>query len=561
MSKFPRPFSGSARTDLFVLVSLAVGQAVAAGIMTFATRNVFISLSTGPTVMPLVSLCAIALGGICFAFLRWIERIVAERTGQEFAAIVREKIFTQIARMSLSDLKRFRSGGITLRFVGDLASLRNWVSRGYSKLLSASIVVTSVLLVLFLLNPIIAISISIVMLISIVIMFLLGTHLSSTHLALRQQRSKLAMNITERLPQAPELALLGRFRLEYKRLKEQSQKVVDAAVHRQHRTGLLRSVPDLMQALTAAIVLTQATYLQLSTADTAAALAALGLLVSPIRDLAGVYDKYAAFNVAKSRCERILQTRRVRQATRRTPISIKPNNAPLLPSLRFEKVSFQCLRDLDMCINSGKKIGITGPSGSGKSTLLLLASGLEVPKNGQIQIGTNTFQSMSNYKEALYYSGDRAPIVAGSLRRALTLGCQKRPDDKRIISIANQVGLDTTLQRLGGLNGRVSENASNLASGEMSKLLLARYALSDAAFLVLDEPDNNLDFLTRRFLNDHLIQSTGTTLIASQYWQTLRQMDEIWYLDEGRIIESGAPEALLMRNGPTSIQFREQSLA
>lgn len=563
MTRLPKPFSGKARGGFVRLVLLAIGQAIAAGVTAWATRELFIVLSDRGSDIPTAALATVAIGGLLFAGLRWLERIVAERIGQKYAASVRERIFKRVARMSVTELGRYRSGGLTLRFVGDLAALRNWVSRGLTRLLSSAIVITVVSAVMFAINVPVAMTVVGVVILGLASILIAGPRLYQVHATLRRRRSRLAADIAERLPHGPELAILGRYPKERRRLRRSSRRLVDAAVARQRRSGLVRTVPDIVQSVAAASILGIAVYLKLSAADAAAALAALGLLVSPIRDLAGVHDRYAAFGIAKARCERLLGSKPARRV--RTPKNVlqSPEARKGPPELRFDSVSSLRIRALTGVVRPGRKIGVTGPNGSGKSTLLRLAAGLDKPGKGRVLIDGDMPNEMEieRFAQNVLFCGARSPIVSGSMRRALTFGCRTRPDDSKIVDAARRTGLGSTLKRIGGLNGRVVENAANLSSGEVQRILLARYALTDASLVVLDEPDDRLDFAGRRFLAEMLADSGATTLVASQQWSTLALMDEIWFLDEGRVIEIGPPDQLLSEAGPTASRFAQQKPA
>jgi len=153
MSRRPAILRQRRWIGLLILVALAFGQAVTIIVTAFATRDVFMVLREGGSTVPVTALVAIALAGSALFALRALEGSVAERTGQSYAADIREALFKHITRMPASAIARRRSGALALRYVGDLTAFKGWVSRGLARLISASITIPSAFVVLYLLQP------------------------------------------------------------------------------------------------------------------------------------------------------------------------------------------------------------------------------------------------------------------------------------------------------------------------------------------------------------------------------------------------------------------------
>ena len=157
--------------------------------------------------------------------------------------------------------------------------------------------------------------------------------------------------------------------------------------------------------------------------------------------------------------------------------------------------------------------------------------------------------------------GTRSPILAGSLRRALTMGCAAQPEDRRIMAVAEGYGLASVIARLGGLDGKVAEAGRNLSAGEARRVLLTRAALSAPRLMLLDEPDDALD-ADGPVLVERLVRgSDATTLLVTHNLAIARRMDQLWYVEDGRILESGPPAELLAGRGPTARLFAPRPAA
>lgn len=553
MSHLPRIAAGGRGRSIALVAALALGQAAAAGAAAFATRDVFLALRSVPQELPLGALTLIALAGVAIAVLRVMERVVAERVGQDYAASLRLKLFTHLTRMSARDVADRRSGALAMRFVGDLAAVRAWVSLGTARLVSASIVLPMAGGVIFLLDPGLGWAGVLPITLGLLAMALAGPRLGTAHRRLRARRARLAVDMSERIPHAPELRLLGRIDTERRHLLRRTEKLVAAALTRARGAAVLRAIPDTVSGVAAASILLVALRSGAPAAEVAGALAALGLMVQPIRDLAGVWDRHRAWVAARSKCNSLLAVPRLTRPPDRSPEPLP--NEPL--PLRFHAVSGGRLDGIDIEAPGGKKIAIVGGNGAGKSTLLALAAGLEQPCEGWVSLGERDPGSLgaAERRQAIAFVGTRSPILAGSLRRALTMGVAQRPSDAEILAQAEAFGLKAVIDRLGGLDGRLAEGGRNLSAGEARRLLLVRAALSAPRIMLLDEPDEALDADGPGLVDDLVRRCDATTLIVTHNLALAQRMDLIWYVEGGRIVEAGPPCEVLAGNGPAARFF------
>ena len=549
MSRLPPILSGGRRLRILLVAALALGQATAAGIAAFATRDVFAAFRDASNVLPLQPLLLIAGAGCAIAVLRVTERVVAERIGQDYALALRIKLFEHLTRMSSKEVAQRRIGALSMRFVGDLAAVRNWVSRGIGRLISAGIVLPAGGAILYLLNPTLAYAAAAPVGIGLLLMALAGLPLGRMHRRLRARRARLAADMSERIPHAPELRLLGRMDIERGRLQRRSEKLIESSVARTRIAELLRAIPDAVAGFTAAGILLVALTSGMPPAEAAAGLAAVGLMLMPMRDLAGVWDRRRAWVAARDKCEALLARPRLHRKLRPVPRDeLKGPHA-----VSFSKVSAGVLEDFTAKAAAGEKIAILGGNGSGKSTLLHLAAGLEDCGEGKVRLGNWSLPQLSAKarRRAISLVSSRAPILAGSLRRALTMGLGNRPDDTEILETAETFGLNGVLARIGGLDGTLAEGGRNLSIGEARRVVLTRAALSEAGLLLLDEPETGLDGSGEAQVVDLLRNSEATVLVATHSPAIAAQMDRIWYLENGRLVESGKPGDVMAEDRPT----------
>ena len=559
MTRLPRILGEGRGRGVALVAALALGQAVAAGVAAFATRDVFAAFRDTTAILPVQALVGVALAGLVIALLRVIERVVAERVGQDYAAALRLKLFVHLTNMSARDVTKRRNGALAMRFVGDLTAVRDWVSMGIARLISAGIVLPASAGVLFLLNPDLGLAATVPVTLGLIAMAVAGIRLGPAHRRLRARRARLAADMSERIPHAPELRLLGRIRTETANLNRRTEQLIASAVDRARGAALMRAVPDAASGIAAALVFLVALRVGAPAAEAAGALAAVGLMIQPMRDLAGVWDRQRAWVAARDRCDAVLAAPQLDRpaVTAREPLPDSPQ------AVRFAGVSAGVLDAIDIEAAAGQKIAIVGGNGAGKSMLLSLAAGLEQPSDGDVILGDRPPSSLGadERRRMIALVGARSPILAGSLRRALTMGSAKQPDDETILAQAEAFGLKDVIARLGGLDGRLSEGGRNLSSGEVRRVLLTRASLSASHLMLLDEPDDALDADGPALVERLVRQSDATTLIITHNVELARRMDQLWFVIGGRIVEAGAPEVLLAGNGPTARHFDDRAAA
>lgn len=237
--------------------------------------------------------------------------------------------------------------------------------------------------------------------------------------------------------------------------------------------------------------------------------------------------------------------------------------------IRFENVGFahegraSGLKDVSFNIPGGAFVGIVGPSGAGKSTILKLLFRFYDPQSGRISIDAQNIVGVTQHslRQALGLVPQEVVLFNDTLRFNLAYA-HPNASDEEIMIAAGRAQLGDFIDSLpAGLDTRVGERGLKLSGGEKQRVGVARAILSDPPILILDEATSSLDSGTEEEVQHALREAARgrTTLAVAHRLSTIAGADFILVLDDGRIIEQGAHDALIAANGVYAELWRRQS--
>ena len=211
------------------------------------------------------------------------------------------------------------------------------------------------------------------------------------------------------------------------------------------------------------------------------------------------------------------------------------------------------IRGIDLSIAPGEMIGLVGHSGSGKSTLVNLICRFYDVTEGSIRVdGTDIRQfSIAGYRRNIGLVLQEPFLFFGTIADNIAYG---KPDATRaeIVAAARAAHAHEFILRLPhGYDSLVGERGQTLSGGERQRISIARALLIDPHILILDEATSSVDTTTEREIQkalDNLVRGRTTIAIAHRL-STLRRASRIVVLDRGQIVEVGAHDELLAREG------------
>lgn len=211
------------------------------------------------------------------------------------------------------------------------------------------------------------------------------------------------------------------------------------------------------------------------------------------------------------------------------------------------------LKNINLTVLPGQKIGIVGRSGSGKSTLTNLVQNLYIPEDGHIVIG-----GVDTREANLSWLRDQIGVVMqenylfnSSVRDNIAISRPTASMDE-IIRAARLAGAhDFILELKEGYDTKVGERGDSLSGGQRQRVAIARALLANPPILIFDEATSALDYESERIILNNMgaIGAKRTMLIIAHRLSAVRRCDKIIVIDKGEIVETGTHDELIKLGG------------
>ena len=234
-------------------------------------------------------------------------------------------------------------------------------------------------------------------------------------------------------------------------------------------------------------------------------------------------------------------------------------------NISFENIQFSyptradvpVLKGVSLEIQAGKKVALVGQSGAGKSTIMQLLLQFHFPTAGRVRMdGREIYDyDLESYRSNFAIVPQEVILFGGTIRENILYG-KPEATDVEIIEAARQANAWDFISTFpDGLETVVGERGIKLSGGQRQRIAIARAILRDPAILLLDEATSSLDAESEKVVQEALnrLMQNRTSIIIAHRLATIRDVDCIYVLEGGHIVEQGTHEELsAMNNGAYS---------
>lgn len=478
--------------------------------------------------------------------------------GQRVVAGLRLRLFDHFQRLPLRYFDRQPVGDLMSRVNSDTSTVNQLFSQGVAQLFSLILSLFAFLILMLLLNVRLALISFTVIPLMFLITFLFDAWAGRAFRATRKASGEILADMQEQIAGVREAQAFNRSALNIERFRLRNIANRKANIKAVGVTSAFALSSDVLNTLATSTVIGYGAYLIFEGRLTIGVLAAFLIYVQqffrPVQLLSQVYPQIQQALAGAERIYSILNE------------PPEPKDHPEARNLErvegridFEHVSFAyepdrlVLHDIHFTVRPGQTAALVGSTGGGKTTIAHLIPRLYDVIGGAVKIDGCDVRRITraSLREKVCIVLQDPFIFSSTVTDNLSYG---RPEatHREIEEAARAVGAHDFIAALPlGYDTVLSEGGRVLSKGQRQLLSLGRALLADPQILLLDEATSNIDVRTEKLLQDAIayLMRGRTSIVIAHRLKTIRNADQIFVIDSGRLVEQGRHEELLARDG------------
>ena len=529
---------------MIVAVVLGVLGNLAATFLTVIGTQELVGLAGYEQVFTLVVACVlIALCGILRGPLRYGEQMCNHYLAFRLLALVRDKVFGKLRTLAPAKLEGRDKGNLVSLITSDVELLEVFYAHTLSPILIASIF--SLIMVVYIWNiswvlGVVALSAYLFM---GVVMPIIGSKVSGDDgRQLRDQIGDMNSFVLDSLRGLRETLQFGREGDRRRELDERMERLYGVEKRLKSRSAMMSSaINALVLALDVVMVLVAGAQCMAGAIDAGQALVAIAALMSSFGPVIAVANLGTTLQQTLASGARVLDLLDEKPQTEEITdgIDLEGFTGASAQKVDFSYGQTPVLKDVNLDIEPGTIVHLSGKSGSGKSTLCKLFMRFWDATRGVVAVSDSDVRRVntSSLRDAESYMTQETHLFTGTIAENILIA---KPDATReeLDAACEKAALSGFVERLPeGLDTQVGELGDALSGGERQRIGLARMFLHDAPFVLLDEPTSNLDSLNEAAVLQALDEGREgkTIILVSHRASTAAIADVAYSVENGRI--------------------------
>ncbi|WP_022757992.1 ABC transporter ATP-binding protein [Butyrivibrio fibrisolvens] len=484
---------------------------------------------------------------------------------------LRNASFSHLQELSLFYFNTNNVGYIHARVMSDSGKIGEMIAWRFMDIVWQLSYIIFVLIMMLTINLKLALIILMLIPIVVILVAVFQKKLLVINRKIREINSKITGNFNEGITGASSIKTLVVEDKIQEDFEKDTGKMRGTAVRSVRYSAFFTAIVTLVSSLALAIVLWYGGSLSvegLMTIGTISVFASYALgIMEPIQNIVVTISEVIAIQVNIERFTRLMETESdvsdrpdVIEKYGDTFNPKKENWEELKGDIEFKDITFRypdgeenVLENFNLKVPQGKRVAIVGETGAGKSTLVNLVCRFYKPTKGQILIDGHDAadRSIGWLHNSIGYVLQTPHLFSGSVRENLKYGKEDATDEEIWTALDLVAAGDVVRRMEKGLDSDVGEGGNLLSTGEKQLLSFARAILSDPRILILDEATASIDTVTEKKIQNAIkVMTKGrTTFAIAHRLSTITDYDVILVVDDGRIVESGTHEELMIAGG------------
>lgn len=514
---------------------------------------------------------AIVLATVVRAAINYYERISMEWVAQRTIYDLRNAVYRHLQTMSFSFYDKAETGQLMSRATADVETLRRFLSFGVLRLVGSTLTLAVVMVLLFSMNWRLTLVSLATMPVLIGAVWHFATRVRPRYRLIQEQLGDITNVLQEAISGVRVVRAYAQEEREIERFRRENQRYLDLNIAAVRLWAFYFPLMALLGGLGSTVILwyggSQVVRGELTIGQMVAFQTLLMQLIMPIRMIGWLVNMATQASAAGQRVYEVLDTA--------PEVKEKPGAKVLQRvkgHVRFEDVNFsydgktEVLEGLSLDVPAGQTVALLGATGSGKSSIINL-----IPRFYDVTAGRVTVDGLDIRDVTLQSLRANIGIVlqetflfSASLKDNIAYG-QSYAKEADIIAAAKAARIHEFIVSLpAGYDTAVGERGVGLSGGQKQRVAIARALLMNPRILILDEATSSVDTQTEHLIQQalHVLMQNRTTFVVAQRLSTIKRADQIIVLKDGRVIQRGRHEELLLTDGVYqeiyNLQFRSQ---
>ena len=488
--------------------------------------------------------------------------------GQRIVGSLQKDLYKSILNSDLAYINSIHSARFISSFTADSSKLRETMSSVVVNLSRNILMVAGLVGYLFYVDAILATIFFIVIPPAAIGLKFLGKRLRKAIRMSLEEIGTLSALVSETLKGIRIIKAYGKEQIHIRKASEVIDQVVNFSMKGVRARSASAPIMEIVTGVAIACIIYYAGNKSLDGSMTVGSFMAFttaaGLLYDPLKAVANLQAKLQEGIAASQRLFPILDNK--------PKIQEKENLKKLETisgSINFENISFSysendkhVLKNISIKIKSGQTVALVGPSGAGKSSLLNLVPRFYDVSSGKVKIDNIDIKNLSlaDVRSASALVSQDTLIFDLSIRENIIFG-NENVTDKIFQKVCEDSLVDEFVKDLpDGYETIAGESGVRISGGQKQRIAIARAMIKNAPILLLDEATSSLDSESEKKVQialDKLIKNK-TALVIAHRLSTVRNVDIIYVIDKGIVVEEGDHDSLIKKDGLYSFLFKTQ---
>jgi subfamily B ATP-binding cassette protein MsbA len=561
--RYLRPYRGRLILAAFCMVGVAGLTASLAYLVKPALDDIFLNKDQRMLyIIPLVVATVYILKGI----FDYGQYYLMSYVGQSVIRDLRESMYLKLEEMSVGFFIRHSTGELLSRMNNDVALVQGAMTNAVTGLVRDSVTVLALVFVVFYRDYKLALIAMVIFPLAIYPLLNFGRRLKRYSRRMLVSMEDITTRLNETITGIRIVKAFAMEEYERDRFRFENQKLFNSFMRRFKVRALSNPVMETLGGLGVCAIVTYGGYQVIMGQSTQGTffsfMAALFMLYEPIKRLNEVN---ITIQEGVSAGERIF-------ALLDTPADVVDRpGARSLEKVRgevlYDRVSFgynseSVLSEVTLRVDPGEAIAIVGESGVGKSTLLDLLPRFYDVSAGTISIDGIDIRDLTqkSLRKAVGIVTQQTILFDDTVRNNIAYGRPELPLEQAVRAARAAHAHDFITAMPEGYDTIIGEDGIKLSGGERQRIAIARALLKDPPILVLDEATSNLDSDSEKAVQKALeeLMRGRTTLIVAHRLSTIKNVDRIYVLKGGRVVEEGSHDGLLAAGGEFARLYKLQ---